>query len=488
MIQASKINDKIRIVINLDNSLLDNSENKENIIQQDAYKACENLLKNKLDLAASYDSKRFDRYHETITVQGERGTGKTSFILGIKKMIEENKMPNVKGVQTLDILDPTLLGDRQKVLLIIISNIVEVVKNDSEKKQEQQQNEWHDKLIKLAEGLNSIINVGSDPSKDNLWDDAGLILEKGLIKAKAGVSFEKQFHEFIEYSLKMIRKRAFLLVLDDIDTNFKKGWDVLEIIRKYITTPHIITIISGDISLYNHIIRQEKWKLFEDLKNYEECEKYRTEVDDLQEQYLIKILKPENYINLYSLDYYLNYKKNDYQIIIKSKEQEDEPLEYFVNELFENMFGRKEYKKIFLTMPIRTNIQLFKAYIESKKIIMYSQKLESGKIEEVNEVIFNKKYFFQKVKDIFVTTFSNFNIDMQFFELLRDDDNINRFLSEFIKNEKLEFIELSEFKPQNNNNKINTNTNTNHTNTTSTPSTPHSRTRHHRNTILPQPT
>ena len=431
------------ILINVDNSFLENSLEKEHIIQQDAYEACKKLLKKKLELSKNYKAKNFDRFHEAITVLGERGTGKTSFILGMKNIIDKSDDNDLKEIQTMDILDPTLLSDRQIVLITIVSSIRESVityMNKSNNIDENEVNEWNSCLLNLAEGLNSILSIGNDPSKDGLWDDAGLILEKGLTKAKAGVNFEKEFHKYIEKSLNIINKKAFLLMLDDIDTDFNKGWDVLETLRKYISTPHIIIIISGDLNLYSKLIRQKKIDLFKDLIEFEESNKenYIKSVDSLQEQYLIKLLKPENYINLHSLNYYLTYKKDSYKMEIKNNTNDIELLSVFVEKLFTEMFNNSSYKNIFLSMPIRTNIQLFKAYFDSK-----------GKNKE-------QQYFFQRLKDIFITTFFNFGIEMKFFELLRENNNINNLLSDFVFNEKFDFIELSDLKPDSDNNNLNT--------------------------------
>ena len=41
-----------------------------------------------------------------------------------------------------------------------------------------------------------------------------------------------------------------------IDVNFNNGWKVLETIRKYLTSPQIITLLSGDIKLFSKSIRK----------------------------------------------------------------------------------------------------------------------------------------------------------------------------------------------------------------------------------------
>ncbi|WP_071627005.1 hypothetical protein [Poseidonibacter lekithochrous] len=432
---------KFDTIINTSNTLLENSTRVKHIIQKDAFNRCLDLIIQKLELAVKYtNSKAFDRYHETITGNGERGTGKTSFVLTIEDFIKNKKeyedptyqkyYNNVKDVQTLKLLDPTLLSDRQKVLLTIISNISELVKKELNSCKEEQRKIWKDNLLSLAEGLNSIINIGKDPNHDSMWDDAGLILENGLLKANAGVNFEKNFHEFIEKSLEILDKKAFLLILDDIDTNFKKGWDVLETLRKYITTPKIITIISGDLSLYKQLIRNNQLNLFKDSMEYENdrYKEYTQAIDELESQYLIKILKPENYINLYRLNYFLSYKKAPNIGIQKNSEVDPIDLKDFFLELIKEGFSIKSdiqlnlYFKILSNMPIRTNMQMFKAYFDSI---------------DTNKNTFHQRYFLQRTKDIFITLFSKYGIDLQFFEIIREDSRTDTFLSKFFHDKSL---------------------------------------------------
>ncbi|MCD8079453.1 MAG: hypothetical protein LUF04_03295 [Bacteroides sp.] len=52
------------------------------------------------------------------------------------------------------------------------------------------------------------------------------------------------------------------MAFDDVDTDFAKGWPVMETIRKYLTSPQLITILSGDINLYTLLIRKKQWENF----------------------------------------------------------------------------------------------------------------------------------------------------------------------------------------------------------------------------------
>lgn len=315
------------IVIDLSNIDETKALKLENIIHKDAWEAVLKFVEENLKKAENYDPyKNFNRYHNTISINGERGAGKTSFLLTLRNYLngpleqyEKNEI--ISKTYVLGIIDPTLISTRQHVLLLIISLIQQAVKSKFDKSSsdfdENKKDKWHEHLTNLAEGLNQIDNIGTNPLTSSLWDDAGLVIEKGLELANAGLNFERNFHIFVEESLEILGKQAFVLFLDDIDTDFSKGWEILETLRKFITTPQIIPIMAGNFSLYEKLVRENRWQLFEKLLKFEgeRKEDLKQQVDELTEQYLMKILQPSNMVNLHKFSYYIFY-QNKYKICV----------------------------------------------------------------------------------------------------------------------------------------------------------------------------
>ncbi|MDQ9533230.1 hypothetical protein RF073_20100, partial [Serratia marcescens] len=57
-------------------------------------------------------------------------------------------------------------------------------------------------------------------------------------------------------------KKAFVLAFDDVDTNFQHGRTILETMRKYLTSPQLVLLISGDLDLYGRLVRRNIYDTF----------------------------------------------------------------------------------------------------------------------------------------------------------------------------------------------------------------------------------
>jgi hypothetical protein len=404
------------------------SFNTNNLFQQDALSKIKNLILKNLNVTKNYnypEENCFDRFHNSITILGERGTGKTSFLLNLETSFKEDaKYSNIEEkLEFLDSLDPTLFEDKQNIIVSIITLIADKIKviQDSIEKEK-----WTECLTELSDGLNLLDGIGSNPMQKDLWDDSRIILDKGLTSAHSGINFEKNFHKFVDKSLKLLNKKEmFILRFDDIDTSVLKGWPVLEVIRKYLTTPKIQIIISGDINLFSKLVRLKQWENLEKLVPYENKENLNSTIDQLEEQYLTKILKPEYRIYLQSLESILKRHPN----IIEIEYLETlTHIEDIYNDIAEKVFilERDSDKEIFintlLKLPIRTNLQILMAYYNN----MYNS--------------INMELFLDDFALIFMTNFTKFDFKYEdTFTLISHKNEIINYLIEkliFIKNFK----------------------------------------------------
>ncbi len=440
----------------------DNNENDRNYRENTKYaNYCKNLDNDFRSDDCDFDilSDIYVRQHDTILIDGERGAGKTTFILNMFNEIKNYKIEN------LSILDPTLIENKEHILINIISRIKKKVdnffiyKSGSFKGDHELYAYWKKWLSKLAAGLSLLDGIGSDKLNNELWDSPELAMEDGIDNALSGQELEKRFHKFIDVSLKLLCKDAFILFLDDIDTSIDKGFIIMEVLRKYLTSPKLIIVLSGDIKLYSLIIKQLQIKKIDPkgiLKDYifsgslnqndqssgkikdtTEINEIRESIDVLQDQYITKILKPEFRITLKPIYHYKE------RIIIvndlfneksqTSIEENSEYLQIVLDNFCLDVFSIKEKNDIlanaineFVTqLPVRTFLQLIKVYY------LYF-KSENQKINKTNRLD-----FINSLISMFV---SYFDVNVLRGQSIESDFAINR-ISEYLLNKSQNYSE-----------------------------------------------
>ncbi|MBF0178473.1 MAG: hypothetical protein HQM03_00445 [Magnetococcales bacterium] len=324
-------------------------------------------------------------HHDTILISGPRGSGKTSFLLSMLEIIKNNNKLNTR-IDLLKILDPTLQASEGHAFLHIITLIRQRVLDhrkapelrdkcltdhdsrgsDSWCSKDGAYQDWLNALNKLAKGLGILDGSGLNDFKAQNWTDPHRVMETESNHVQAGIELAFRFHCFVNLSLKLLKKEAFLLMFDDIDTHCKSGWPLLEVIRKYLTTPQIIAVLSGDINLYSIMVRQNQYLNFNSglIRFDNNDKKYLEVLNNLEKEYLLKVLKTERRIELITLDETL-YK---YDLCYDGKGS----IEQFVSDIFQQAFSinnsndKLALQRYFFRESIRFNQNFLRAALQNR--------------------------------------------------------------------------------------------------------------------------
>lgn len=362
---------------------------EEEIVQHNAIERIREILKSRVPntIPRAPVENCFDlteRPHDVVAILGSRGSGKTTFLLSVLQDVDQpgkNKdkgqvlLPGIEGLVNLGLIDPTLIARKENLFLIIVSRIRDAVLMAKGLNRDGSRfRTWEDGLRRLARGLSALDEVGADPLKKGDWDDDQFAMEEGLAMVKSHRNLESHFQAFIETSLWLLERKAFIVGLDDIDTSFEKGWPVLETIRRYLTSNRLIVLLSGDSELFSALVRKQQWENLGDnlMKHDPRPDYYRTLVDRLEDQYLQKILKPENRIFLDSIySYYKSPRvegaggEHDAHLMVRlSKKEEAVSLRAMIRTLLVNaLFVTREddlqlYERALLEQPMRSVTQL----------------------------------------------------------------------------------------------------------------------------------
>lgn len=363
----------------------------------------ETLLKSTSNTKSTTDKRRV---HHTITLSGSRGSGKTSFL---KTLIDKiRSKPNKYKIEILDIVDPTLIEEKGHIFLNIVARVKEridilVQKKEISFRQSREYKQWEESLNNLAAGLPMLdgINGGLDPSD---WNDTTFVMRDGLRRVCGANQLEEHFRQYINCSLQLLGQNFLLIAFDDVDTDFSKGWPVLETLRKYLTAPNILTFISGDLDLYSFLIRKKQWKNFGKalLKNeYDKpgtiyTTKYPELVEQLESQYMMKLLKPEYRITLSTLASKLATKK--IQIYIDNDDVNNELGKYYSKQL-KDIWGisgsitQLSYVRFFTSLPLRTQLSLLQLF-SSAQNQKQDQRIKLQNLAKgISDVFYNELHY-----------------------------------------------------------------------------------------------
>ncbi|MGL5728780.1 MAG: antiviral RADAR system adenosine triphosphatase RdrA [Plesiomonas sp.] len=227
------------------------------------------------------NSKSLDvlREHNAISIDGDRGTGKTAVLVNLRRYLELEHKDLLADVHILNPIDPTLLEDGESLFLHII---VAAVLHDEEIKQAQRNKPEQSRALNNA--LNQLANSleAVDTQK----------VRHGIDKVRAMYG-NKQLadcvHDFFYVATQLLGKKILILPIDDVDTSLNLAFENLEIIRRYLTTPYVLPIVSGDRDLYKEVTwRDFHGRLIKD-STYCQQEAYATAID-LAKEYQRKVL------------------------------------------------------------------------------------------------------------------------------------------------------------------------------------------------------
>lgn len=349
----------------------------ENRIHQTEIKETTGLIDKALTNAKNNSDSKY--LHNTITILGTRGSGKTSFLLSVNKALEKKD-----EIEVLEIIDPTLIEEKGHVFLNVISLIMDLVEAKLDKDEcckstdnnsSYSRKEWRSFLNKLAAGLPSIDGIGNHNTDS--WQDPEFVMGNGLKGVSASQKLADNFNKFLKASLDILGKKAFLLMFDDIDVDASKGWVVLETIRKYFTSARLITLLSGDLKLYSTVVRQKKWENFgKEILEYEgkqqnQILRFNDMVTELEAQYLQKIMQTSLRIHIPTLEQKYKKKQNIKVCTISSESSKNETLctdlkvyYYSILKYFGifNEFQADCYFLFLLRQPLRSQIQFMSLF------------------------------------------------------------------------------------------------------------------------------
>lgn len=258
------------------------------------------------------DSERGRGMPHCFFIDGSRGSGKSTLLRAVRESLV---MPPSEGsaarICSLADVDPTELGTEENFFMYLLGRIYKKLDSAYSKvshsdQEVQRFREAMGALRDMSSGLCMLI--GNEAALKNADMDE-FFLENAIEKCADSTLLRQKLSVLLEKTCRIVNADVFLVTVDDADLNFSKCEDVLEFIRKYMQSPRLIFLFAGDMRLYSHVVRGLYMQSFEKrLLKYDESHSVSRNklLDQLEEQYLVKMFPMVNRVSVGSADTLLN--------------------------------------------------------------------------------------------------------------------------------------------------------------------------------------
>ncbi|MDE6020876.1 MAG: KAP family NTPase, partial [Ruminococcus sp.] len=248
--------------------------------------------------------------NNVVSFLGDRGSGKTSCMLSLIHMFQtDNKDEETfkLGEETffMPLVDPAFFDQRHNILEIVIGELYRNYKNLSKEWSKKSDTERSD-IVKLQGLFAKAKTALHFLNKKEVADD--LDENEELLSLSYGVDLNRIIEDLISQYLKCCEKEVIVIAIDDLDLNLERAYEMMEQIRKYLVLPNVVLLIAAKLSQlqasiaihYKPILKN---KLINDYDGYESVD---SEILEMAERYLDKLLPLDQRIFMPSPESYLS--------------------------------------------------------------------------------------------------------------------------------------------------------------------------------------
>ncbi len=299
----------------------------------------------------------------------ERGGGKSSAMVTFARALKDLHNPKAKekvaeftshanqwsDVQSecvfsvLDVIDPTLIGEKEMFMRIILSRMFSTLREYWKNKnlnmspqagyyRNQNKNEV-DLVNKFKKCYRLLDAVYQREGKFNCEDDLEELTDLGdssNLKEEFKNLVEAYLNELIVENNSEAAKKFLVLQIDDTDLNTKMAYNIIEDIRKYCIIPNVVILMAVNIEQMSNVIEQH---FVSDFKTLLDTEKGSAEkmglfsfldCQNMTEKYINKVMPEGHQIHLPRIDDFI--RNNPFGLTVKYVSGKEDALEFKTND------------------------------------------------------------------------------------------------------------------------------------------------------------
>lgn len=318
-----------------------------------ALKMTEEILKNNFAISkkegerysqlSGTDLRNSNQLYNIIFFTGDRGAGKTSAMLSYmeflkdyyrnvkREMIKDNdlKIP-LDGREVmftgLEYIDASMLDDKEDILGSVLSKMLKKWLDEEKNSQGGiiRNSDYEHKKRKLQKLFSTVYECRKKirDTKDYTEENSEMFMDN-LKNMSITFNMRKEFRKLVYSYLDIMRypgaeylepQSHFLVIcIDDLDMNIRKGFELLEQVRKYLMIPNIIVLLSANYEQLDKICNNHYFKEFDKTKSND----MGVYIENLSREYLEKIIPVQRQIVMSSGEKWLLMKENNLKIQYK---------------------------------------------------------------------------------------------------------------------------------------------------------------------------
>ena len=332
---------------------IESVKEKENSIFSDVYRAFFNELNEKLaDISDKKDVELRNNLNNIFAFVGDRGSGKTSCMLSVAKMMAENeKKPipefgeNKTEFCVLESIDPSFFDEYTNILDIVLGRMFSDFRKKWEDGSQNRINEKNQLLESFEIVKRTISQMNAKKNKDEKFLCEEDNVER-LINLGASVNLKSDIYKLIQNYLKFFGKKFLVVPIDDIDLHSQCAYEMVEQIRKYLIQYNVIVLMALKIDQLDKVVEKAY------LKNFSEMlPKKLLSVDqiaDMANKYLIKLIPDSQRFVLPTIEVMYNRKVEIY----KKSEKTDNSDSDFLGEKWERDDSNSGYPARYIVLKL----------------------------------------------------------------------------------------------------------------------------------------
>ena len=252
-----------------------------------------------------------DAANNVFTFVGERGSGKTSCMSSVSRLLTGNRLKDFNAYpqlgktkfETIDIIDPSYFDEKHNIVATVIAKLFKSFrqKEDADSHEQCNFDVHRDLVAAFTRAQKSMRCLLRDNTEEEGTDDD----IESLADLSMAVDLRDDINRLVELYMKFVKKEdgILLLSIDDIDLNIDEADTMTEQIRKYLVSPNIVILLAA------------KLDQLATIKNLHYAEKYRYLIDnhridygtveEMTGQYLVKFAPEDQRVYMPASDFYM---------------------------------------------------------------------------------------------------------------------------------------------------------------------------------------